>query len=119
MAAFRRDNPDAEVHLYDTGHFALETHATEIASAMQDFSKDVGRVKVLAVIGFMILNTHFISAQTQLCSFERVTNFVWRSGPNQLGRPDLTSSSELSLEIATPDEACKLRALKGADKVAL
>jgi pimeloyl-ACP methyl ester carboxylesterase len=36
-AAFRRDNPDAEVHLYDTGHFALETHATEIGSAMQDF----------------------------------------------------------------------------------
>jgi pimeloyl-ACP methyl ester carboxylesterase len=36
-AAFRRDNPDAEVHLYDTGHFALETHATEIASAIRDF----------------------------------------------------------------------------------
>ena len=24
--AFRRDNPSAEVHFYDTGHFALETH---------------------------------------------------------------------------------------------
>ena len=29
--AFRRDAPDAEVHLLDTGHFALETHAGEIA----------------------------------------------------------------------------------------
>jgi pimeloyl-ACP methyl ester carboxylesterase len=29
--AFRRGNPDAEVHLFDTGHFALETHAPEIA----------------------------------------------------------------------------------------
>ena len=36
-AAFQRDNPDAEVHSYDTGHFALETHDTEIASAIQDF----------------------------------------------------------------------------------
>jgi pimeloyl-ACP methyl ester carboxylesterase len=35
--AFRRDNPDAEVHFYDTGHFALETHHAEIASAIRDF----------------------------------------------------------------------------------
>ena len=31
------DIPDAEVHLLDTGHFALETHAPEIASYMRDF----------------------------------------------------------------------------------
>lgn len=35
--AFKRDNPGAEVHFYDTGHFALETHTQEIASAIQDF----------------------------------------------------------------------------------
>jgi pimeloyl-ACP methyl ester carboxylesterase len=35
--AFKRDNPTAEVHFYDTGHFALETHASEIASAIGDF----------------------------------------------------------------------------------
>jgi pimeloyl-ACP methyl ester carboxylesterase len=35
--AFRRDNPDAEVHFYDTGHFALETHSEEIAAAIRDF----------------------------------------------------------------------------------
>lgn len=35
--AFTRDVPDAEVHLLDAGHFALETHATEIAALMQDF----------------------------------------------------------------------------------
>ena len=35
--AFRRDNPDAEVHLYDTGHFALETHHQEIGAAIRDF----------------------------------------------------------------------------------
>jgi pimeloyl-ACP methyl ester carboxylesterase len=35
--AFTRDNPDTVVHFYDTGHFALETHAPEIAAAIRDF----------------------------------------------------------------------------------
>jgi pimeloyl-ACP methyl ester carboxylesterase len=35
--AFRRDIPDAVVHFFDTGHFALETHASEIAAAIRDF----------------------------------------------------------------------------------
>jgi len=35
--AFQRDNPSAEVRFYDTGHFALETHAAEIASAIGGF----------------------------------------------------------------------------------
>ncbi|MGH6813781.1 MAG: alpha/beta fold hydrolase [Methylocella sp.] len=35
--AFKRDDPDAEVHFYETGHFALETHAHEIAGAIRKF----------------------------------------------------------------------------------
>ena len=35
--AFRRDNPGAIVRLLDTGHFALETHAEEIAAAIREF----------------------------------------------------------------------------------
>jgi pimeloyl-ACP methyl ester carboxylesterase len=35
--AFKRDNPNAEVYFYDTGHFALETHHQEIAGAIRDF----------------------------------------------------------------------------------
>lgn len=35
--AFKRDMPDATVRFFDTGHFALETHAAEIASAISDF----------------------------------------------------------------------------------
>jgi pimeloyl-ACP methyl ester carboxylesterase len=35
--AFRRDMPQATVRFFDTGHFALETHAAEIAAAIQDF----------------------------------------------------------------------------------
>jgi pimeloyl-ACP methyl ester carboxylesterase len=35
--AYKRDIPAAEVRFYDTGHFALETHAAEIASAITSF----------------------------------------------------------------------------------
>jgi pimeloyl-ACP methyl ester carboxylesterase len=35
--AFKRDNPSTEVHFFDTGHFALETHAQEIGRVMNDF----------------------------------------------------------------------------------
>ncbi|HKT51018.1 MAG TPA: alpha/beta hydrolase [Candidatus Angelobacter sp.] len=35
--AFKRDNPNAEVKLFDTGHFALETHVEEIAHEILDF----------------------------------------------------------------------------------
>jgi pimeloyl-ACP methyl ester carboxylesterase len=35
--AYRRDIPGAEIHFFDTGHFALETHAGEIGDAIVDF----------------------------------------------------------------------------------
>ncbi len=35
--AFARDIPDAVIKFFDTGHFALETHADEIAAAIRDF----------------------------------------------------------------------------------
>jgi pimeloyl-ACP methyl ester carboxylesterase len=35
--AFKRDIPDAVVRFFDTGHFALETHAAEISAAIRDF----------------------------------------------------------------------------------
>ena len=35
--AYLRDIPDAELHLLDAGHFALETHGAEIARLMLDF----------------------------------------------------------------------------------
>jgi pimeloyl-ACP methyl ester carboxylesterase len=39
--AYGRDNPGTRVVLYDTGHFALETHAAEIGEEMRNFLKDV------------------------------------------------------------------------------
>ncbi|MDO3649687.1 alpha/beta fold hydrolase [Nocardia mangyaensis] len=41
--AYLRDLPDAELHLLDAGHFALETHGPEIAALIRDF---LGRVLV-------------------------------------------------------------------------
>ncbi|WP_028208085.1 alpha/beta fold hydrolase [Paraburkholderia nodosa] len=35
--AFKRDLPQAVVRFFDTGHFALETHADEIATAITEF----------------------------------------------------------------------------------
>ncbi|MEQ1956588.1 alpha/beta hydrolase [Mesorhizobium sp. CN2-181] len=35
--AYRRDVPDAEIHLLDAGHFALDTAPEEIASLVHDF----------------------------------------------------------------------------------
>ncbi len=35
--AFARDIPDAVIKFFDTGHFALETHADEIAATIRDF----------------------------------------------------------------------------------
>jgi len=38
--AFRKDLPNAKVELLDTGHFAIETHAAEIATAIKAFLKE-------------------------------------------------------------------------------
>ncbi|MEN9869351.1 MAG: hypothetical protein RLZZ171_334 [Cyanobacteriota bacterium] len=35
--AFKRDNPKAEVRFLNTGHFAIETHGSEIAAGMLEF----------------------------------------------------------------------------------
>jgi pimeloyl-ACP methyl ester carboxylesterase len=42
--AFKRDIPDAAVRFFDTGHFALETHADEIAVSIREFLKRSARV---------------------------------------------------------------------------
>jgi pimeloyl-ACP methyl ester carboxylesterase len=46
--AFKRDVPNAEVRFYDTGHFALETHGTEIAAAVGEFLARLPRAKAVA-----------------------------------------------------------------------
>ncbi|HET7490609.1 MAG TPA: alpha/beta hydrolase [Bradyrhizobium sp.] len=43
--AFKRDIPDAEIRFFDTGHFALETHAVEIGAAIGEFLSKIKNVK--------------------------------------------------------------------------
>jgi pimeloyl-ACP methyl ester carboxylesterase len=38
--AFRRDIPTADIRFFDTGHFALETHARQIAAAIREFLQE-------------------------------------------------------------------------------
>ena len=40
--AFRKDIPGAKIQFLDTGHFALETHVVEVASAIRDFLETSG-----------------------------------------------------------------------------
>jgi pimeloyl-ACP methyl ester carboxylesterase len=39
--AFKRDIPGADIRFFDTGHFALETHAAEIGAAIKEFMTKV------------------------------------------------------------------------------
>lgn len=41
--AFKNDLPNAEVHLLDSGHFALETHSKEIGELMLNFLKPLSK----------------------------------------------------------------------------
>lgn len=41
--AYARDVPDAEVHILDAGHFALETHSAEIAMLIDEFLSRMAR----------------------------------------------------------------------------
>jgi pimeloyl-ACP methyl ester carboxylesterase len=43
--AFQRDVPDAEIHLLDTGHFALEEDAPAVAAYLNDFLESAVRKK--------------------------------------------------------------------------
>ena len=43
--AYKRDIPDAEVRFLDTGHFALETHAGDIAEAINEFMGEAMRAE--------------------------------------------------------------------------
>ena len=49
--AFKRDIPDADVRFVDTGHFALETHAEEIAAAIGEFLSGSGSTLLCPAAG--------------------------------------------------------------------
>ena len=46
--AFTRDNPDAQVMFFETGHFALETHSAEIGARIVEFLRTLEPAEVAA-----------------------------------------------------------------------
>ena len=54
--AFQRDIPGADVRFFDTGHFALETHSAEIATAIRDFLDRVLRLVIRQRVAAQHLN---------------------------------------------------------------
>jgi pimeloyl-ACP methyl ester carboxylesterase len=46
--AFKRDIPNADVHFFDTGHFAIETHYREIADTIRNFLNRITPAEVNA-----------------------------------------------------------------------
>ena len=48
--AYKRDLPKAEVQFLETGHFALETHAAEVAAAIREFFDTEAKTKPRAAI---------------------------------------------------------------------
>jgi pimeloyl-ACP methyl ester carboxylesterase len=41
---YRKDVPNAEVHILDAGHFALDTKAEEIGTLVREFMKRHGEI---------------------------------------------------------------------------
>jgi pimeloyl-ACP methyl ester carboxylesterase len=48
---YRKDVPNAEVHIFDAGHFALDTKADEIAALIRQFMKNQKSTNAALVVG--------------------------------------------------------------------
>jgi hypothetical protein len=46
----RKDVPNAEVHVLEAGHFALDTKANEIAALVRDFMKTQKQIASFSII---------------------------------------------------------------------
>jgi AhpD family alkylhydroperoxidase len=75
--AFRRDIPDAEVHLLDAGHFPLETHLDEIARIILAFlARTVDAAQGAALFGILSEKSAPAEAKAALNAMIGVFGFV-------------------------------------------
>ena len=75
--AFRRDIPDAEVHLVDAGHFPLETHLDEIAGIVRAFlSRTLDAAQGAALFGVLNEKSAPAEARPALDAMVGVFGFV-------------------------------------------
>jgi len=84
--AYRRDNPNATVKFYDTGHFALETHAAEIGQDVVAFLLQ----RVYAVPGGMHPADVVVKASPYPVkdTIDRLENFLKQQGVTIYARID-------------------------------
>lgn len=75
--AYRRDLPDAEVHLIDAGHFPLETHLDEVANIVRAFlARTLDRAQGAALFGLLEASSVPAEAKPLLDSMSGVFGFV-------------------------------------------
>ncbi|WP_084477714.1 alpha/beta fold hydrolase [Nocardia jejuensis] len=107
--AYRRDLPDARVHLFDTGHFALEENLPEIAPLIADFVDSLPQEKTMkiAVIGARG-NLGSVVARAALARGFEVTAL-------DRGTVDVTDPASVKDAVAGHDAV--VVAIKGADRL--
>lgn len=75
--AYRRDLPDAEVHLIDAGHFPLETHLDEVAPIVRSFlARTLDRAQGAVLFGPLEASSVPAEAKPLLDSMSGVFGFV-------------------------------------------
>ncbi|MGW4894383.1 alpha/beta fold hydrolase [Kitasatospora sp. NPDC004240] len=106
--AFRRDVPDARIHLFETGHFALEECLPEIAPLIAEFLDELPaaplRIAVLGASG----NLGGAVAREAAARGHRVT---------ALGRADADATDPAALAAALAGHDAVVASLKGGDRL--
>lgn len=85
--AYRKDNPKAVVRLYDTGHFALETHVAEIGADILSFLHGIDGYGGVAPNGITVR----ASAWSVKESIDRLEAFLTKAGVTIYSRIDQQS----------------------------
>ena len=75
--AYRRDLPEAEIHLLDAGHFALETHAAEIGALMRGFLQRQGSDRARPP---HLMRAALAEAKSEPLRLVRIANAAARTG---------------------------------------
>lgn len=75
--AFKRDNPQAEVHLIDAGHFPLETHLDEIARLIRAFlARTLDQAQGAALFGALTEASAPVAAAPHFAAMRELFGFV-------------------------------------------
>ena len=75
--AYRQDLPDAEVHLFDAGHFPLESHLDDVAGIVRAFlAKTIDKAQGAALFGALDDTTAPAEAKGLLAAMNSVFGFV-------------------------------------------